>query len=67
MGLRDRLFGNSQSTRAYPVAGVSVTGAAGRFRKHKTTGAARADRDGQAWEKKDREQDRRGTWYRPAR
>jgi hypothetical protein len=30
-------------------------------------GVQRAARQGQAWEDRDREQDRRGTWYRPAR
>lgn len=64
MGLFSR---GAQSTRTYPAAGGSVTGSAGRFRKHKTTGAARAARQGQAWEDEDRDQDRRGTWYRPAR
>jgi hypothetical protein len=64
MGLFSR---RDQSTRAYPAAGASVTGPASRFRRHKTTGAARAAREGQDWEDRDRAQDRRGTWYRPAR
>ncbi|GAA3956870.1 hypothetical protein GCM10022384_07490 [Streptomyces marokkonensis] len=65
MGLFSR---RTQSTRAYPAAGTSVTGDAGRFRRSKTTGARKAAHDGQAWEDRDRAQDRRGgKWYRPAR
>ncbi|MEV5957273.1 hypothetical protein AB0M11_26490 [Streptomyces sp. NPDC051987] len=64
MGL---FFGRGQTTRAYPAAGTSVTGAASRFFRAKTTGARRADRQGQAWEDRDRAQDRKGGWYRPAR
>ncbi|UJV43822.1 hypothetical protein [Streptomyces sp. AMCC400023] len=56
-----------QTTRAYPNAGLSVTGAANRFFRSKTTGAREADRAAQAWEDRDRQQDRRGRWYRPAR
>lgn len=53
-----------QSTRAYPAAGTSVTGAASRFRRAKTSGARRADRAGQAWDAKDRdnERNRRGRY-----
>ncbi|QTU45626.1 hypothetical protein F3K20_12795 [Streptomyces scabiei] len=61
------LFSRAQSTRAYPTAGTSVTGRADRFRRAKTSGARDADRQGQAWEDRDRAQDRRGRWYRPAR
>lgn len=63
MGLFRR---REQSTRDYPNA-TSVTGRADRFRRHKTSGARRADRQGQAWEDRDRAQDRRGGWYRSAR
>ena len=56
-----------QSTRDYPAAGTSVTGDAGRFRRAKTTGARRAAREGQAWEDRDRQQERGRRWYRPAR
>jgi hypothetical protein len=34
---------------------------------HRSRGAARAARAGQGWEDRDRAQDKRGTWYRPAR
>lgn len=57
----------AQSTRDYPTAGVSVTGDAGRFRRAKTTGARRAAREGQAWEDRDRQNERGRRWYRPAR
>ncbi|QFQ97442.1 hypothetical protein F9278_15855 [Streptomyces phaeolivaceus] len=61
------LFSRAQSSRAYPAAGLTVTGRADRFRRAKTSGAREADRAGQAWEDRDRQQDRRGRWYRPAR
>ncbi|MEU5596643.1 hypothetical protein [Streptomyces sp. NPDC020298] len=64
MGLFRR---DTQATRSYPAAGVSVTGSVGRFRRAKTSGARRAAAQGQAWEDRDRAQDRRGGWYRPAR
>jgi hypothetical protein len=38
-----------------------------RSASHRNRGAGRAADDGQAWEDNDRKQDRRGTWYRPAR
>ncbi|CAM5590317.1 hypothetical protein [Streptomyces purpurascens] len=64
MGLFSR---RAQSTRDYPAAGTSVTGDAGRFRRAKTSGARRAAAEGQAWEDRDRAQDRKGRWYRAAR
>lgn len=56
-----------QSTRDYPATGTSVTGDAGRFRRAKTTGARQAAREGQAWEDRDRQNERGRRWYRPAR
>lgn len=56
-----------KSSRAYPAAGVSVTGDAGRFRRAKTSGAREAARQGQDWEVRDRAQDRKGPWFRSAR
>lgn len=56
MARRDR------TTRAYPAAGVSVTGWAGRFRAHKTVGAREAAQQGQDWEDRDRAADKRGGW-----
>lgn len=47
MGLFSR---RSQSTRSYPVAGTSVTGDSGRFRRAKTTSAREAADKGQDWE-----------------
>lgn len=62
------IFSRSPKTsRAYPAAGTSVTGDVGRFRRHKTSGARKAAAEAEAWETKDRKQDRKGTWYRPAR
>ncbi|MFE0819147.1 hypothetical protein [Streptomyces sp. NPDC058847] len=60
-------FSRAQSSRDYPAAGTSVTGDAGRFRRHKTTSTRKAARAGQAWEDRDRAGERRGGWYRPAR
>lgn len=56
----------AQSTRAYPAAGTSVTGATSRFGRAKTSGARRAGRAAQAWEDADRadERHRRGRWSR---
>jgi hypothetical protein len=60
-------FRRAQSSRDYPAAGTSVTGRADRFHRAKTSGARAADRAGQAWEDRDRDQDRRSRWYRPVR
>jgi hypothetical protein len=61
------LFRRAQSDRTYPAAGLTVTGRADRFRRAKTSSARDADRAAQAWEDRDRQQDRRGCWYRAAR
>lgn len=59
------IFGRrAQTERSYPAAGVSVTGPAGRFRRHKTSGARAAAREGQGWEDADRARDKGGPWYR---
>lgn len=57
MGLFSR---RTQSTRAYPAAGTSVTGDAARFRRAKTTGARKAGRDAERWEEADRARSKRG-------
>ncbi|MFI0236349.1 hypothetical protein [Streptomyces sp. NPDC016845] len=58
-----RIFGRrEQTTRDYPAAATSVTGSAGRFRSHKTSGARAADRAGQAWEDGERDRDRTRGW-----
>ncbi|WP_128381248.1 hypothetical protein [Streptomyces cavernae] len=62
-----RFSRRAKTTRSYPAAGVSVTGRADRFFRAKTTGARRAADQGQAWEDRDRAQDRKGRWYRPAK
>jgi hypothetical protein len=36
-------------------------------RVQRSRSATRAARQGQAWEDRDRQQDNRGKWYRPAR
>lgn len=55
-----------QTSRDYPAAGTNVTGPASRFFRSKTSGARRADRQGQAWEDQDRadERQRRGRYAR---
>ena len=55
---------STQSTRAYPAAGTTVTGRAGRFFRSKTIGARAAGVDAEAWERADRARDRRGGWRR---
>jgi hypothetical protein len=51
-------FRRAQSARDY--YGVTVTGDSSRFRRAKSSGARRADRQGQAWEDADRARDRKG-------
>lgn len=48
------------SSRDYPAAGTTVTGAAGRFRRSKTTGARQAGAAAEVWERQDRARDRKG-------
>lgn len=50
----------AETTRAYPAAGISVTGRADRFRRAKTTGARQADSDAQDWETQERAREKRG-------
>ncbi|MEV6014711.1 hypothetical protein [Streptomyces sp. NPDC051997] len=57
-----KLFGRGQSTRAYPAAGVSVTGDAGRFRRHKTNGARQAQAEADRWEERDRQRTGTSLW-----
>ena len=47
-----------QSTRAYPAAGMSVTGDTGRFRRAKTSGARKAGKAAEEWEARDRRKHR---------
>ncbi|MFH8336940.1 hypothetical protein [Streptomyces sp. AM6-12] len=70
MSLLDKLFGNDHERAATQYAGrESATERATRQRRasHHRGGAQRAARAGQAWEDRDRTQDRRGRWYRAAR
>lgn len=53
-------FRREQTTVDY--WGTPVTGDAGRFHRHKTTGAKKAARKAQAWEDADRDRERRGIW-----
>lgn len=67
MRFLDRLFGNDHERAAkYDGPSASETAAARRREGHRrnVTAAARA---GQAWEDRDRQQERRGGWYRRAR
>ncbi len=70
MGLIDRLLGNDHERAAAKYAGrESASDRAARKRResYHRKGVKRAAREGQAWEDRDRQQDRRGRWYRPAR
>lgn len=69
MGFLDRLFGNDHERAATRYAGQeSASQRASRQRRegHRRN-VTRAAREGQAWEDRDRQQDRRGGWYRAAR
>jgi hypothetical protein len=55
------------SSRQYPAAGVTVTGATSRFRRSKTRGAREAGAAAEAWEQKDRARDKRGGSRRTTR
>jgi hypothetical protein len=71
VSLLGRLFGggNDRQLAATKYAGresASDSAARGRRTSHRNSGANRAARKGQAWEDRDRKQDKRGTWYRPA-
>lgn len=56
-----------QSTRAYPAAGTSVTGDAGRYRRAKTRGARQAGAAADKWETADRQRHPGTSWYRNPR
>ena len=56
------LFSRAQSSRAYPVAGLTITGRADRFRRAKTSGAREAGQAAEEWEDRDRARDARGGW-----
>lgn len=68
MSFLDRLLGNDQQRAATKYAGPSAseTAAAKRRAGHRRS-IPKAAAKGQAWEDRDRRQDRRGPWYRPAR
>lgn len=62
MGLRDFARSLRPGNDAQLAADLRTKARAQRSRS-----ATRADREGQAWEDRDRAQDRRGRWYRAAR
>ncbi|PZT70167.1 hypothetical protein DN402_31610 [Streptomyces sp. SW4] len=69
MGFLDKVFGNDQQRADTRYAGQeSATDRAARKRREghrRSINSAAAQ--GQAWEDRDRAQDRQGRWYRPAR
>lgn len=70
MSFLDKLFGNDRQRAATQYAGrESASAAASRKRRenYHRNGVARAAKKGQAWEDRDRAQDRKGGWYRSAR
>lgn len=68
MGWLDRVLGNDHERAArYDAPSASETAAAKRRTSYWKSGVARAAREGQAWEDRDRQQDRKGKWYRAAR
>lgn len=68
MGFLDRIFGNDQQRAAKYQGRESASAQASRQRRegHRRS-IGRAAAKGQAWEDRDRQQDRKGGWYRPAR
>jgi hypothetical protein len=67
MSWLDRVFGNDHQRAArYDGPSASETAAAKRRTGHRRN-ATKAARAGQAWEDRDRAQDRKGKWYRAAR
>lgn len=78
MGFLSGMFGGTSSGSASPYASTrdrdkntrqrtrDARDAGARRAGHRRN-ATKAARAGQAWEDTDRAQDRRGTWYRPAR
>lgn len=63
------IFGNDRKLAETKYAGrTSATETAAQARRagHRRN-LGRAAAQGQAWEDRDRQQDRRGKWYRPAR
>jgi hypothetical protein len=68
MGLLDRLLGNDRERAARYEGRESASETAARKRRegHRRN-LTRVARQGQAWEDRDRQQERRGGWYRPAR
>lgn len=67
MGLLDRLLGNDHERAAhYDGPSASETAAAKRRAGHRRS-VTQAARQGQAWEDRDRAQDRKGGWFRAAR
>lgn len=70
MSWLDRLLGDDHQRAATQYAGrESASDRASRKRResYHRSGVQRAARQGQAWDDRDRQQDRRGRWYRPAR
>lgn len=70
MSFLNRLFGNDHERAATKYAGqesASEQAARQRRESYRRSGVAKAARAGQAWEDRDRQQDRRGGWYRRAR
>jgi len=71
MGFLGNLFGGNDrqlaETKYSGRESASQSAARARSAGHRNGGATRAARRGQSWEDSDRAQDKRGTWYRPAR
>lgn len=70
MGFLDRLLGDDRARAAEKYAGresASEKAARKRRESYHRRGVQNAARKGQAWEERDRAQDRKGGWYRAAR
>ncbi len=68
MGLLDRLFGDDhERATKYEGRESASESAASRRRQGHRRNLTKTARKGQAWEDRDRQQDRKGGWYRRAR
>ncbi|MFI2632606.1 hypothetical protein ACH5A2_19740 [Streptomyces collinus] len=67
MGFLDRLVARDQRLAASNTRESATDQAARQRRAGHRRNLGKAAREGQAWEDRDRQQDRKGRWYRAAR
>ncbi|CAL9350234.1 hypothetical protein SUDANB1_00445 [Streptomyces sp. enrichment culture] len=67
MGFLDRLVARDQRLAASDTRESATNRAARQRRQGHRRNLTQTAREGQAWEDRDRQQDRKGRWYRAAR